>query len=499
MTEEELSELNTIQNLTAHHQKPHNSIPHSTNGQNQDSSATKNKLKTGDVIKSRFILEKELGCGGMGVVFKAKDLRKEEARDRNPYIALKVLNEDFKNNPDSFIALQRETRKTQELAHPNIITVYDFDKDGDHIYMTMECLEGKPLSSLLSEQYFLSSPVKERWSIIRQVSMALAYAHQKNIIHLDLKPGNIFVKNDGTVKVLDFGIARVAKEVDINKPPQDLTIFDAGTLGALTPSYASCEMLENQEPDFRDDIYALACVAYEILTNHHPFNKMQATHACFRKIIPPPINEITKKQYKALLHGLAFLREERVATVEQFLQETQLLSNTDNTIFTTINTGITTAVISWKGLSIIASGVVLVVILWQGYIQKPEELSPPLSTTDNIVTPAPRAILLTKDEQDKIYRMLEIAAMHFMVGRLVEPPGTNALGAYNEVLLIDQQNPAALKGIDEIASYYELLARELWDKGENKRSIEMLQKGLQASPEHKDLLKFQNMTHSAKY
>ncbi len=115
----------------------------------QVSPSQKAVLEIGDIIKNRFILEEELGRGGMGVVYKAKDLRKEEAKDRNPYIALKVLNEDFKRNPESFIALQRETRKTQELAHPNIITVYDFDRDGDHIYMTMEWLQGKPLSTLL--------------------------------------------------------------------------------------------------------------------------------------------------------------------------------------------------------------------------------------------------------------------------------------------------------------------------------------------------------------
>ena len=450
----------------------------------QNSAARKDVLEIGDIIKNRFILEEELGRGGMGVVYKAKDLRKEEARDRNPYIALKVLNEDFKSNPDSFIALQRETRKTQELAHPNIITVYDFDKDGDHIYMTMEWLEGKPLSTLLLEQYFLSSPLKERWSIIRQISLALAYAHQKNIIHLDLKPSNIFVKNDGTVKVLDFGIARVAKNADINKASQDLTIFDAGTLGALTPPYASCEMLENQEPDFQDDIYALACVAYEILTNHHPFNKMQATHACFKKVIPQPINEITKKQYKALMHGLAFIREERVPTIEQFLQEAQLL--------TIENTGISST-IPWKWLSIITSASVIIAIVWQSYSQDSVVTKRP-SITKKPVTNTTITALLTKNDQKKISRMLEIAAMHFMVGRLVDPQGTNALDAYNEVLLIDPQNPVALKGINEIASYYELLARELWDKGENKRSIEMLNKGLQASPQHKDLLKFQKMT-----
>ncbi|MCU7860768.1 MAG: protein kinase, partial [Candidatus Thiodiazotropha sp. (ex Lucinoma kastoroae)] len=90
-----------------------------------------------------------LGRGGMGVVYKARDLRKVEAMDREPYIAVKVLSKDFQANPDSFIALQRESKKAQQLAHPNIVTVYDFDRDGPNVFMTMELLEGEPLDQLI--------------------------------------------------------------------------------------------------------------------------------------------------------------------------------------------------------------------------------------------------------------------------------------------------------------------------------------------------------------
>ncbi len=82
------------------------------------------------MIRDRFVLEDPLGKGGMGTVFRARDLRKEEAQDRNPYVAIKILNEDFKRHPRSLQALQREARKSQTLAHPNIVTVYDFDRDG---------------------------------------------------------------------------------------------------------------------------------------------------------------------------------------------------------------------------------------------------------------------------------------------------------------------------------------------------------------------------------
>lgn len=429
------------------------------------------ELKTGDIIKERFVIEYELGRGGMGVVYKVKDLRKEEAKDQDPYIALKILNEEFKDSPDYFIALQRETRKTQELAHPNIITVYDFDKDGDLVYMTMEYLVGKPLNVFLIEQSIEPGPFTERWNIIRQITSALAYAHKKNIIHLDLKPSNIYIKEDGTVKILDFGIARIAQSTELHASTQDIST----TIGGLTPAYASCEMLNNQEPEFQDDIYSLSCVVYEILATHHPFNKVQATQAAFEGMSPNPIEEISKKQYKAIMHGLAFYREDRVASVEQFIQELQLNSTAPASI--------------WKWPSLLIVGMITGTLLWLNYEASKQPRRPP---------PKPMRTLSAQEKQ-KVARMLEIAEIHFMVGRFVDPQGTSAFDAYTEVLEIDPNNQAALKGIDAIAQHYEQQARNLWDQGERDLSIAMLNKGLRAAPNHKGLLSFQDTTQALGY
>src|ERR687892_2812700 len=105
--------------------------------------------RVGTVLKDRFILEQLIGTGGMGAVFKARDRRRVEAKDRNPYVAIKVLHGDIRWHPDAGIALQREARKAQDLAHPNVITVYDFDHDAGHVFVTMELLEGEPLSEIL--------------------------------------------------------------------------------------------------------------------------------------------------------------------------------------------------------------------------------------------------------------------------------------------------------------------------------------------------------------
>src|SRR5882762_594598 len=103
-------------------------------------SETDQVKEVGDTLNGRFVLEECLGVGGMGTVYKALDLRKLEASDRRPYIAIKVLNLQFRGNPKSLIALQREAKKAQALGHRNIVTVYDFDRDGPMVYLTMEYL-----------------------------------------------------------------------------------------------------------------------------------------------------------------------------------------------------------------------------------------------------------------------------------------------------------------------------------------------------------------------
>jgi len=274
------------------------------------------------VLKGRFVLEELLGAGGMGVVYKAKDLLKIEAQDRDPYVAIKVLIDEFKAHPEAFIALQRESRKTQRIAHPNIVTVYDFDRDGDTVFMTMEYLDGKPLDKLIAQYRSVGLPHDEVIKIIEGMCAALIYAHAQNIIHSDFKPGNIFVSNKGIAKVIDFGIARaVAKVEHREESVDDRTVFDAGNLGALTPAYASLEMLEGKNPDVRDDIYALGCIAYELFAGAHPFNRVHADEAKRQKLKPKKIPGLSRRQWQAIEHALAFERENRTQSVEHFWQE----------------------------------------------------------------------------------------------------------------------------------------------------------------------------------
>ncbi|MFM0666626.1 serine/threonine protein kinase [Paraburkholderia sediminicola] len=273
---------------------------------------------TGDTLNNRFVLEECLGVGGMGTVYKALDLRKLEASDRKPYLAIKVLNVQFRGNPNSLVALQREARKAQVLAHRNIITVYDFDRDGPIVYLTMEYLSGKPLSQLLRTPGYQGMPVRAALPIVRGMCSALAYAHERGFVHCDFKPANVFLTTNAEVKVIDFGIARVFQRPE---EESDATVFDPGSLGALTPAYASPEMIEHREPDPRDDIYALGCITYELLTGHHPFDRLSATQARNADFKPQRPPNLDSKQWRALRATLSFDRNTRMPSVVRFIAE----------------------------------------------------------------------------------------------------------------------------------------------------------------------------------
>jgi serine/threonine protein kinase len=275
-------------------------------------------VKVGSVLKGRFELLELIGRGGMGVVFKARDLVKVQAQDNNPYVAIKVLSEAFKKHSRAFIALQREASKAQRLAHPNITTVFDFDHDGETIYMTMELLHGQPFDKLIAQlpEGGLPKPIAFRY--IAELCHGLAYTHKQQLIHCDLKPANIILSDNGTVKLLDFGITRAVKKEQ--RESGDETQFDPASLKALTPAYASMEMFRGDTPDPRDDIYALACVAYELLTGAHPYKKVAAHKALELKLKPPPVKGLSRHQQRALNNALALVRDKRTPTIEKFME-----------------------------------------------------------------------------------------------------------------------------------------------------------------------------------
>ncbi|MEO8999851.1 MAG: bifunctional serine/threonine-protein kinase/formylglycine-generating enzyme family protein [Rhodanobacter sp.] len=275
-------------------------------------------VTVGSLLKGRFYLEKEIGRGGMGVVFLARDERKVEARDRDPYVAVKVLNDEFRRHPDSLISLQRESRRSQQLAHDNIVRVYDFDKDRTIVFMTMEYVDGSDLKQLIREKAYNGMPLAQARPLIEGMARALTRAHAAGVVHSDFKPANVMVTRDGVPKVFDFGIARAGKHMGDAVGEQ--TVFDAGTLGALTPAYASLEMIRGEDPVPSDDVYALGCVTFELLTGKHPYDKASAELAMKEGRKPPPVKGLTKHQYKVLCASVAFTKEHRLKHASELVE-----------------------------------------------------------------------------------------------------------------------------------------------------------------------------------
>jgi TolB-like protein/predicted Ser/Thr protein kinase len=257
----------------------------------------------GQLIGGRYRIERELGEGGMGVVYLAAD---EQVRGEK--FAIKVLKEEL--HPEALQLLREEVRKTRKLSHPHIVDVHSVNVDGQKLYVLMEFLEGKSLDALLAEEFGRGMPFSHARPIIEDVAAALGNAHDHNVIHSDIKPANVFVTTAGRTKLLDFGIARVSRGplLQARSGPR-----------ALTPAYASCEMLEGKAADRRDDIYSFACVIYEMLSAERPFGNLNALEARKAATKVAPVQGLTRGQNVALAHALALGREARTGNVETLL------------------------------------------------------------------------------------------------------------------------------------------------------------------------------------
>ena len=270
------------------------------------------------ILKERFVLTDMLGAGGMGNVYLAKDLMRIEMEDSDPHIAIKVLNDECRKMPGALQSLQREAKKAQALSHPNIVTVYDFDRDGETAFITMEYIDGVELKQHLRRNKRM--PHDKAMYVIERVARGLAYAHQQGFAHSDIKPANIFLGKDDIVKILDFGIAKAFTEATKEKR----NAADDLTEGALTPAYASLEMLEGERVLPSDDVYSLCCMAYEMISGHHPFigddgRPMPANlaHAIGAKVETIP--GLSRRHMKALRKGLAFTRRERFSNAGELI------------------------------------------------------------------------------------------------------------------------------------------------------------------------------------
>lgn len=222
-----------------------------------------------------FKIERELGRGGMGEVYLARDTR----LDRQ--VAIKALPAHLAQDADRLARFQREAKVLASLNHPGISAIYGLEESGGHQYLILEYIKGETLADRLTKGPI---PVEESLSIARQIAEALEVAHEKGIIHRDLKPGNVIMTDEGVVKVLDFGLARTGDGAPSSISASAMT--DSPTVtspvpyansptipGAImgTAGYMSPEQTRGKPVDKRSDIFSFGCVLYEMLTGTMPF------------------------------------------------------------------------------------------------------------------------------------------------------------------------------------------------------------------------------------
>jgi len=222
-------------------------------------------LSPGARFGSYEILQR-LGAGGMGEVYRAKDTR----LDRE--VAIKTLSLDCCSQPEALLRFEQEARAASALNHPNIVTIYELGQRNGTRYIAMELVNGETLRSLLSSG---AIPFRKSVAIAAQIADGLAKAHEIGLIHRDLKPENLMVSQDGTAKVLDFGLAKLLKS-DRSSSDSSTTITEHGTVLG-TVGYMSPEQATGEEMDFRSDLFSFGCVLYEMATGTPAFKKK--THA----------------------------------------------------------------------------------------------------------------------------------------------------------------------------------------------------------------------------
>jgi serine/threonine-protein kinase Stk1 len=232
-----------------------------------------------DVLAGRYRIERLLGAGGMGTVYRARDVLREQVGAPDALVAIKLLSDTFAESPDADTLLYSEYAMTQHLRHPGVVQVFDFSVDpaSQRAFITMELMHGLPLDRLLCER-----PLGLPWIELRDIAIelldALAHAHSRGVLHGDLKPSNVMLAENG-LRLFDFGLGQTVEGVLPGLPK-----LRRETLNAWTPAYAALELLEGGPLTTRTDVYAVACLLFELAGGKHPYQRLTAIEAKDKKL-----------------------------------------------------------------------------------------------------------------------------------------------------------------------------------------------------------------------
>lgn len=260
------------------------------------------------ILRGRYEIRQRIAAGGVGVLYRAVDLKQLGTGREDTTVAVKMLADDYRRDSHALRSLQCEAGIARRLSHPNVRTVYDLDRCGNDVFVTMEWLEGESLARRLDRTGPRAMPRQPAYRILSAVGSGLTHAHERGIVHGDVKPANVFITTDGRIKLLDFGQAWSADAA-----------HDSSAQHAISPAYASCERHEGARPEISDDVFALAVMAYRILSGARPFGRYTPPQAEEAGILALRPAGLSWRQWRVLQKGLAWRRVGRPRSVAEFL------------------------------------------------------------------------------------------------------------------------------------------------------------------------------------
>ena len=473
-----------------------------------------------------------LGEGGMASVF----LAMQESLDRE--VALKVMAPSLAANTEFAERFLKEGRLAAKLSHPNLVTVYDIGQHGGVYYLAQEFIPG----GTLRERMLRSMSVAETLDVMRDVALGLAYAHEKGVVHRDVKPANVLFRANGTAVLADFGIAKAMNS-------NTMATQAGNSIG--TPHYMSPEQARAEKVDGRSDLYSLGAMMFELLTGAPPLDSSDPYTIALMHVTPPiPKLPAPVSWLQPLLDKLmAKLPDQRFLTGDEFVVACEKLIATapeakamreamatrkrtatraavrpaDDAEPTqrgvAIAQGAAVAASSpppprpWLWAVLGGSALVVAVVAWSMFGRKSgdvvvtatdqpavvadTDVSPPADDAAPLVADEPPPIIIEGNVGSLLTKAREYTATGLLENgrRLTSqfgPAGDNAVDIYRQVLALDPQNDQAREGLRRIADYFESKAKQVLDSGRANADVTcnvILENALMAEPERESVLK----------
>jgi serine/threonine-protein kinase PpkA len=454
-----------------------------------------------------FKIKQTIGHGGMAIVY----LAVQESLSRD--VVLKIMSTSHSEGSTFVERFMNEGRIIAGLQHPHIITIFDIGTAEDRVWISMEYVNGGDLKNRID----LRMTPLEALELVMNIGSALDFAHQRGIVHRDVKPQNILFRRDGTALLSDFGIAK--------EEETDTELTSTGTILG-SPFYMSPEQAEGMLVDGRTDIYSLGIMFYEMLTGERPYPGDTAIKVIMQHI-QSPVPELPPglERFQPLLNGMMCKkRDDRIPTaaalVEQVTalydairreQDPSITSEHEVEELRAAQQKLATEKRRWR-LLILGSCVVLLLVGFAGLQIYAESLqssglvnqqrhetvsTEPLvaqaSAAAAGINAAPATETVPGMSQQDVVRALEwLAKNSLQANRLTQPPADNAYYYFSRLLALDPGNETARKGFSDIAENYVVLAEREFSRRRYGKAQAYIALGLQVAPDNKSLLDLQS-------